>query len=61
MRWYVPLKHHGGNTNEYFVYIYQDDTTMDDGGNSIPDDVTVDSRGIPGWEKVAQLATALLN
>ena len=34
---------------------------MDNGGNSIPDDVTVDSRGIPGWEKVAQLATALLN
>ena len=34
---------------------------MDNGGNSIPDDITVDSRGIPGWEKVAQLATALLN
>ena len=34
---------------------------MDNGGNSIPDDVTVDSRGIPGLEKVAQLATALLN
>ena len=34
---------------------------MDNGGNSIPDDITVDSRGIPGWEKVAQLATALLD
>jgi len=43
------------------MLIYQDDTIMDNGGNSIPDDVTVDSRGIPGLEKVAQLATALLN
>ena len=34
---------------------------MDNGGNSISDDATVDSREIPGWEKVAQLATALLN
>ena len=34
---------------------------MDSGGNSIPDDVTVDSRGIPGWEEVPQLATAFLN
>ena len=58
---YVPLKHRDGNTNEYLMFIYQDDTTMDNGGNSIPDDVMVDSRGIPGWEKVAQLAMALLN
>ena len=47
MRWYVPLKHHNRNANEYLLFIYQDDTNMDNGDN-IPNDITVDSRGIPG-------------
>ena len=34
---------------------------MDNGGNSISDDITVDSRAIPEWEKAAQLATALFD
>ena len=34
---------------------------MDNGGNSIPDDITVDSRAITEWEKAAQLATALFD
>ena len=34
---------------------------MDNSSNSIPDDITVDSRAILKWEKAAQLATALFD
>ena len=61
MRWYVPLKHHNRNANEYLLFIYQDDTNVDNGENSLPNDIMVDSRGILGWEKVAQLVMALLD